>query len=392
MAWIACLWPCAALNAEQITVGEGGITTIQDAVAAALGNLDVDDTILIPPGTYNETVLVDFQTTIQESLAIERAGKKGVVTIVGATGSAITLRAAKETTLRKLTLQSASAFDAVSALRIDTSSSGVVCRQIKGVAGDDFGVVVAGANNIGCRFENCDFSGMSGMGFLLDGSAHELIDCTADDCGLNGLVFSADALLGSATSCTFAASGGTNSLQPGYVTLRGNGQRLIECDVSGAGGDGVWADGNGHVIVRSDSSDNVGVGFHLDDSSILLLDCSASGNAIGVDGGGLTATIDGGNFSKNLSHGIDVTEGGTTVLDAVCKSNGGDGIHVAVGAVGTLVRGCDLIKNALEGVVVEGSLSWIDSNTSRNGDSFVDLGTGNGGRDNLLEDGGTNDF
>ena len=378
------------LSAETISVGDEGIVTIQDAVDAALANADADDLIKIPPGDYTETVVIDYTTTIQESLEIKRQGKKGKVNITGASGTAITVRAATNVTLKNLILVSSSPADGLSALRIDMASNNIVCTKINGVAGDDFGAVVSGPNNIGCLFDRCDFSGMLAAGFTLDGAGHVLDGCSANDCG-DGIVMTDQALLCVITDCA-AIGNGSAGLVSGYISLDGNGHQVIKTEVGGSGDDGIYAVGNGHVLDGCTSNDNIDFGINLDDSSILVRDCSASGNDSGLSGGGLTATIQGGKYNDNTNHGINVTEGGTTVTGAKCKGNGQHGVNVAGGAAGSLVRDCKVISNDGEGIVVAGSLCWVEGNTSKGGDSLVDSGSNNGGRDNVLKDGGTNDF
>lgn len=380
-------------HAETITVTADGIDSIQAAVDQALTNADADDEIIVPPGTYDETVMVVLTgDTTQQSLLIRGKGKQPPL-IHGTAGTAMLIRDGRNVEIRNFALQSASALDGVPALMIDGSCGNIVATKLRGVAGDDVGVVATGIAVVGILLEKCDFSGMSGIGYRLDGMGHDIDGCTANDCGLNALVLTADALLCRVNDFTAHASGGTNAGAPGVITLRGNGHQLVNATVSGGGGDGICSMGSGHTFSDCAVTDNAAAGFRVEGSLALVENSVASGNAVGLLGGGLGTIILNSTFSDNDSHGIQITEGGASLDTVTARQNGGDGLHVDATVFGTNVHGGKFAKNAGEGAMVLGQLTWLEGNSAKQGDGFVDLGTNNHGRGNEVSGSSSpNDF
>ncbi len=378
--------------AEKITVGTGGIDTVQQAVDVATGNADPIDTILIPKGTYVESVVVNLQGVVQDKLIMRKTGK-GKVTIRSANTNqaALRLQNAKHVEISNLTLDSGNAADSVSALFIDGQSEDIQVDHVNGVAGDDIGVLVFGGLILGVRFNACDFSDMVGVGFILDGLGHELNDCRANACGFNAVLLTDDALNCRIIDGSFVAAGGSAAGNPGVVTVRGNGHVIEKAEIGGGGINGLFVDGGGHVVKNCVSSGNVGAGFSMEGAQVFAQGCTATGNAIGLAGGGLGATIEGGKYNGNLTHGIEITQGGTNVVGITASNNGMHGILINSGVLGTHVRSSTFKKNSGEAIMVEGQLTWLELNSAMNGNGFVNLGVNNSGRDNKV-DTGTNDF
>lgn len=381
-------------DAETIVVGKEA-NSIQAAVDAALANTDAEDVILVPGGTYDESVLVSFAALSdpadQQSLTLKTQGK-GKAVVRGVGGTALRLDGAAGVRLERLVLDSGSAADGLPALLIGGKSKDIEISKVDGVPGDDMGAVLLGANVLGVRFVDCDFSGMLATGFRIDGFGHELIDCKANACGMNGIVFTDQALNCLIEGCTVDAASGSTVVDPGMITIRGNGHRIIDTDVSGAGIHGIWLEGAGHLVENCDASDNAEAGFHLMGAQITVRDSTASGNLFGLQGGGLGATVVKSTFKDNLSHGVAITEGGTNLHSIKSIGNGGHGVHVAQVVLGTSILGSTLQKNTGEGLVVEGRLTWVEKNKAKKNDGLIDLGIDNGGRKNVVKNGAQNDF
>ncbi len=399
LAASVALGTCVAASAEQITVGQGAIVTIQDAVDQALANADTSDTVLIPKGTYNESVTVlNAVLPGQAKLTIKRTGD-GQVRIVGQGAAALHIQASENVVLQNLTLNSGSALDAVPALLIDGQSANIEVTSVVGVAGDDFGVVITGVTVLGACFTDCDFSDMGGCGFLLDGFGHELTNCEASACGLSGIVLTSSALNCMLSGCTAIANGGQWVTHPGVITLRGNGHYVKRTVAGGGGLDGFYVEGAGHRLLSCESNGNTNAGFNLDsstvDTQVLVQNGTAKQNTYGLLGGGLGATVKSGIFNNNLNDGVRLTEGGTNLLSLTANGNGGHGVYVTAGVIGTKIRDCLMKNNGGEGVHVLGQLTWLERNEAKNGDGLVDGANptdNNRGRDNTVSGGGINDF
>jgi hypothetical protein len=357
---------------------------------------------LIPPGTYLEAVFVSFEsltgTNVQERLSIQRTGT-GQVVIQGSVGfPAMHLQDVENVSLKKLTLDSGNSADSVPALLIDGQTINVECRQLLGVPGDDLGVVVVGSTDLnppttsGVLFDRCDFSGMLRKGFWLNGVGHRIRKSVANGCGENAVVLDSFSRNGSIEDLTAVASLAQDPDDTGYVTVRGTGHRLAEVSVSGAGMHGLFLDGEGHHVQDCDADGNGDSGYFINGGSAWLEDCNASGNLFGLRGGSPGLTVGGGRYNGNSSHGLLLSGDGSHLLSLVAKGNGGHGVLVKPEAERVVMRDCTLKNNGGEGAQVEGSLTWLEDNRGKQGDGFVDLGTDNGGRDNTVQSGSTNDF
>ncbi len=376
-------------HAAKITVGEGGIATIQDAVDAALANGDATDIVLAPGGTYQESIFVSFSGAPgQEQLTIRAAGG-GSVRITGVSPSpAIELQDVDGVILQDLELDSGG-IDAVPALLISGASRDVDVRDVIGAPGDDLGAVTT-AGTFGVRFDGCDFSAMLGRGFTIDGASHTLTGCRASSCGLNGLVLAATSRNVAVDGFEADAVGGSDAAQRGVITVHGEGHRISNCRATGGGLDGFFVDGSGHLLDGCEGSDNLQSGFNVDDAPVVLQGCDASGNLFGFRGG--RGMVEGGTSRANASHGIVLDQDGMHVVGVAADGNGGHGVFVLAGVSGGTVRGSSMKGNGGEGVLVQGDQTWVEGNVAKKGDGFVDDGTDNGGRDNKVKGNATNDF
>ncbi len=379
--WIGlalALWAGSAARdarADTIKVGANGITTIQQAVDAAILNTDANDTVVIPGGTYDEMVSITLTATAQKRLTLQRGGN-ATVTVRGTTGNpAIRVLDSSNVTLKNLVLKSGSSGDSVAALEVAGASLNIHGENLKGTFGDDVGVAVLGTNVSGVTLDACDFGGMVGFGYLLEGKNGTLDGCKADGCLLNSIVLAATSSNWAIRNSTFDGAGFTNPSLPGVVAIRGVGHRLEKITVTNGGSGGFWVDG---ALV----------------SGVLLERCTARNNLIGVLGGGAGVVISKGTYKKNTSHGLYLDHGGTTVKRATISGNGGNGIIVLAGANVTTIVGNRFKKNVAQGVFAQGAFAWLEDNTG-SGDGFdADelTGNANSGRDNTTDAGQVNDF
>lgn len=383
----------SSATAETWTVGEGGNLTIQDTVAAALADPAVDDTILIPAGTYDETVVVAYGASGQERMTIRRAGKKGTVTIQGTGGAALRLNGAHDVTVQDLTLQSSSAGDGIPALLVDNGSSNVTIKRVVGVAGDDVGTTISGSTTVGVTMTDCEFSGMVFVGFQVEGVGHVLTKCVADACGLNAFLLTDEALLCTLTKCRSDAQGmSTGGLFSGACVVDGKAHRLVKVKIENGAADGFHVLGDGHRFEKCTATGNAAAGFFIDDSQANFDGCTATENQDGLEGGGLGSVVSGGEFDDNLNHGVSVLIGGIEIDGISASGNVADGVRIDAAVFGTKVTDCTFKKNGGEGLRVQGQICWVVENTAKSGNGLVDEGTGNDGRDNKVKGAGTNDF
>jgi hypothetical protein len=397
-------WFCSAVlalacgggvvEAGTITVGNGGITTIQQAIDAALANADTSDTINIPSGIYAESVYISLTgTPTQASLALQRSGK-GLVQIVGTSAdkNAVRIQDAHGITLKNLTVQSFSAADGDEpAVEIGGVTSNVVLDGVSGVAGDDVGVVVSGTTTAGVLLKKCNFSGMTKVAFSIDGNAHTLDGCVADDVGGNAFLLSGTSTNCLLLNCSSDALTASDVSHPGLFTIRGTGHRLEKCTVKAAASHGFFFDGAAHRAVKCVAQD-CDVGFIALGTQVLLESCTSRLNTYGFQGGAEGGLILGGSFSDNTVHGVELTQNGMSVRNATLNSNLGQGIRVTAGVERSALVGNKFKSNGGDAIQVLGDNNWLESNKAT-GDSFVDLGTQNAGRANKVSGSGlTNDF
>jgi len=379
-------------SAEKITVGENGINTIQGAVLLALSNGDLEDTVCIPKGTYDETVCIDLTGTNQTSLVVQRSGKKGTVVINGeGTGNpAIKIDGVDNVTLKDLTLNSADNNDGVPALTIDDASN-IHVEKVSGTATDDAGVAT-GPDTLGVTLKNCEFSGMLLIGFDMDGKSHTLDKCTANACGDNGVILRDSSSNCQLTKVTANSNGGFDATHTGYVDVNGDGHYLDKCKVIGMGMDGIAIEGTGHRVNGCTVSDALQACIYVDDSQATITNCDASGGIFGFMGGGVGTVVEGGSFSNNSSHGLAFSFDGTQIRNVKADKNGGDGVQV-ITADGVSITDSSFKKNAGEAVNINGgSDCWVANNTAKGGEGFVDNGTDNAGTGNNAKNDGQNDF
>jgi hypothetical protein len=382
-----------AARAGSITVGSGGIATIQQAIDAALANADVADTINIPAGLYTEGVYISLTgTPTQTSLTLQRSGK-GQVLIKGdaVRPNAVQIQDASGIVLKNLVVMSHSPSDGGEpAVDIGGASTNIVLDNVDGISGDDNGIVVAGTTTLGVLLKKCDFPGMTDVAFSLDGNAHTLDGCTANAAGNNAFLLSATSTNCLLTNCSSDSPAASDIGQPGLFTIRGSGHRLDKCTVGSSASHGFFFDGTAHRALKCVAQD-CDVGFIALGAQVLLESCTSRQNTFGFQGGAEGGLILSGAYSENTSHGIDLTQSGMSVRKATCNSNSGQGIRIFTGVERSAIVGCKFKSNQGEAVQVLGDKNWLESNTA-SGDGFVDLGSQNGGRANKVSKLSTNDF
>jgi hypothetical protein len=333
-------------------------------------------------------VLITLTTT--QHLTIMGKGKNSETLIqgVGALNPAIRISSFSNVSIENLILMSSGAADGVAALEILGDSSNVTCNDVRGMASDDVGVEL-GPDTLGVLLENCEFSGMSQRGFIIDGRSHSLMRCTADACGLNGFLFAEDSANCLVHRCRAAATGGSDPTNTGVIDVNGTGHLIRDSEAHG-GLDGFAIRGSGHRLHDCEAGNHSGSAFKLVGQAHLS-ECSGIQSLVGFSGGGDGCLIEGGSFQGNASHGLQLDVDGTAVREATANNNGGHGIEIS--ADGCLVYDCSFNKNGGEAVTVTpaGSSNWLEANKAKGDDGFVDQGNGNAGRDNKVKN-GVNDF
>lgn len=383
---------CGAARGAVLTVGPS--QSIQTAIDLLMINSDSFDTIRVAPGTYNESLLIDFSGTNQVGLTIVRLQNQRPVITGG-----ILVRDAFQVTLSGLRVDSNHG-DQLAAIRVRDSSA-VAIDRCSGFPGDDggldaqdsFEIVVLSSDFVGMN----DTAGQGGYGVQIVGGCAHFLN-SVDASGNETVGFSIEA----------------DEVEMKNLVAVGN--------ESG----GILVDGLENTLKNSESKNNEGFGISVI-GGCDIKGCDVNGNdgvgiRFGEDGG---STQHGGSvknctLKKNGSNGIVVKEEHRGLLikgNTLNENSGsavrlvGDGNHVtdnnikksksgSDGGHGVLVidvssRNCidqnTFKENAGAGVRLLGDDNYILANVGKNGDGFIDAGgTGNSGRANVSN--GTNDF
>ncbi|MFG0317186.1 MAG: right-handed parallel beta-helix repeat-containing protein [Planctomycetota bacterium JB042] len=379
-------------RADVITVGPS--QDIQDAIDLLMINSDPTDTVRIAPGTYAESLVIDFSGTNQTGLTIVRDQNQRPIITGG-----ILVRDAFRVTLYGLRVDSPHG-DGNAAIRVRDSSA-VSVERCSGFAGDDGGLDASDSFEIVVL--DSDFVGMDetggegGIGVRIDGGcAHYLDDVVASSNEAIGFLIEADEV------------------------------RMAKLVAEGNGEGGIAVHGFANSLSKSDANKNDGFGIEV----VGVCDvkkCDVNGNEgtgirFGEDGG---ATMHGGsirncNVKKSGGNGIVVKEehrglliqenkviesGGSavrlvgdanhvtknTIKDSKSGSDGGHGVLVTSSSGRNCIDQNTFNDNSGVAVRVEGDSNYVLANKGKGGDGFVDAGgSGNSGRANSTS--GTNHF
>lgn len=352
----------------RIRVGKGGKGNCL-SLKVALRQAAPGAEILILPGTYKESVVVDKDVSI---LAL---GEPGEVIIEGAGGPVLSMQT-RSATLRGLTLQAA---PGEAALRISGGSpliegcalkGGGLCAELKGAGTAPIfrDCVFLAEGAVGIRAETGTLVRMEGgrilgyreVGVAVEPGAQASLQGATVGPGLGiGLRVRAR---GQATleGCSLSGDAGAVELE---ADARG---QFMECKLMDTRFAGLLALEHSHAVLEScEIGNHACAGVHaLAGANIVLRQCRIVGNAgFGVSvmdrglvtmeactvqangGAGLFihhgATVQARNctFSEGKSLGVDCAEGGQGVLDACeISENAGAGVQVEPGGSLLLVR------------------------------------------------------
>lgn len=367
---------------------------IQQAIDLALTNGDKEDVIFVNPGVYDESLDIDYGSSIQTLLYIVH-NTNLAPTITGG----VTIQDSSLVTLDGFSIRS-SFGDTNAAVRI-SNTVGAAIVQCQFAAGDFGGVDASNSYEVvvnTCKFGAMEQSGGQG-GFgvrILGRCAHRVLDCT------------------------FKGDEGRS------VWIEADRTDVQDCSVSQAGGDcGVYIEGLVNAVkkttVKDGDNDGVRVVGVCDVNSCTLQNNGNVGLRIGLNNGDVYF---GGKISKNTikdndSNGIlvDQDQDGVDIRDNDVFNNSGAGIRLKAdgcsvrdnniqktssggqGGHGVLVdttsdRNClranQFKSNSGNAIVVEGDDNYLLLNSASDSDGYIDNGSQNAGRDNATK--GTNQF
>lgn len=390
-----------SLLAVLATVGPAGAASIevkpplkiQDAVDIALTNGDSVDAIFVQPGTYDESVVIDFGASGQQSLSLIRTKfprpeiTGGVVVIGG-----------KLVTLLGFEIDSPHG-DGQAAVRI-IDSQAVTIAHCVGVHGDDGGIDATGSVQVtvdGGAWDNMLTSGGgTGDGIrIVGGCGHAVRGTEAKYNKGVGVRIEAPLSLVKKVKAIENVQGGVvidglNNTAKNVVARDNGGPGLTVlgvCDVTNgtftkngdAGvqiGDGGAQSFSGGSLTGNTISKNDGPGLHVreDQDGLEIRD-----NAVMSNGG----------------PGIRLHSDANRLHDNTCKGNGGSGhgILVLAGSASNCLTDNTLSSNEGEGIRVEGDDNLLVGNRAKGDDGIVSSsGTiGNQGHANKTA-AGKNDF
>jgi predicted Ser/Thr protein kinase len=368
--------PVAETSGHLIRVGKGGqgqCLSLKVALRQAKPGME----ILILPGAYRESVVVDKAVTILAQ------GEAGEVVLEGATGPAMVIQA-RGAVIRGITLR---AMEGEAAVRI---SGGAPLVEQCVIEGGLAGAVVDGAGT-SALFRDCTFTGRGAWGLVTEQGAQ----ARAEGGALTGFreagvlvrpgaqVSLAGTQVGpgdgvalriqgrgqaEVQDCSLAAAAGSVEVEPegrvqltrcrlmdsryaGLLALERSHAVLEACELGGHECSGAHVLAGANVMLRQCRLvGNAGFGLSVMDRGLATLEgCTVQANG----GAGLLihhgATIQARNssFSEGRSLGVDCAEGGQGVLDG-CEilGNAGAGVQVEPGGSLLLVR-CTL-KDGLD--------------------------------------------
>ena len=241
--------------AANITVGENGINTIQEAIDAA----EDGDTILVPAGTYDENLTIDKQVTlIGAQSGIDPTGdggRSGAETVING-NIAVTL-GADGATIDGFTLNKGAGNIGI---RLETGATDITIENniLNGGAVNDFSAATRGilnddnGGNTGLTVSQNSISGWRTGFYVEEGAPEAVISGNDFDGNLVGLAFEEP------DGQVVTGNSFTNNQLEGIGLGLGDGSREVTLDgntFAGNGGQpvGVYTDGDGITVTSSDA-------------------------------------------------------------------------------------------------------------------------------------------
>ena len=375
--------------AANITVGENGITTIQEAIDAA----EDGDTILVPAGTYDENLTIDKQVTLigaQNGIdPTGDGGRGGEETVIN--GNIAVTVGADGATIDGFTLNKGAGNVGI---RLETGATDITIENniLNGGAVGDFSAATRGilnddnGGNTGLTVSQNSFSGWRTGFYVEEGAPGAVISGNDFDGNLVGLAFEEpDGQV--VTDNSF-----TNNQLEGIGLGLGDGSREVTLDgntFAGNGGQpvGVYTDGDG-ITVTSDAGGTGGV--------LVLQDGATDVELLGE--GGLSVTGNSGDNEITGNNGANVLDGagGADTLA------GGFGDDSVVGGEGDDVlygNGDDIVatfstdfSEFAAGPITDGENDWILRGNADRDQEIVDLGGDRGNVFRISSDPSITDF
>lgn len=347
---------------QPIRVGRGGQAL---SLKVALRNARSGSQIILLPGHYRESVVVDKDVSIQAQ------GDPGQVVLEGVGGPALTLQA-PGVVLRGFTLRapagetaflSAGGSAQVEACVLEGVESCVdlrggasvqfqACRmETRGVGvrvGEDAqlrlqGGCVTGASQVGilvlpggqAALQDAEIGNGSGVGVHVEARGQAVLEaCMIQEAAAGGVEVAPEGRV-QMVRCTLAGS-----RYAGLMALERSHAVVEDCVLSGHACSGVHVLAGANVLLRACRvRENPGFGLSVMDRGLATLDgCTlqANGGAGLLIHHGATVQARNSTFSEGRALGVDCAEGGQGVLDG-CEIAGNAGVGVQVEPGGSLL-------------------------------------------------------
>lgn len=375
---------------QQIKVGKGGRGQCL-SLKVALRQAKPGAEIILAPGVYRESVVVDKAVTILST------GAPGEVIVEGTRGASVELRS-PGATLRGLTLRAPAGQPALRILGGTSSLEGCVLES------DAAGAQMEGAGTT-AHFVACTFAGAGRQGLvvgegsqaridggmLTDFSAEGMLVASGGQATINRMVLGPGEgvalrvqgrghavledceLMGAAASVEVEPDGRVqltgcrlmDSRYAGLLALERSQVVMEGCDLGNHDCSGIHVLAGANVMLRQCRLvANKGFGLSVMDRGLATLEnCTvqANGGAGLLIGHGATVQARGCSFAEGKSLGVDCAEGGQGVLDG-CEFLGNEGAGVQVEPGGSILLVRCLLKDGRDTglLLLEDSLATLE--------------------------------
>ncbi len=275
---VACLSLASTVSAGDPNPTTRIVPTDYETITAAIDASNAGDEIIVKPGTYDESLLIDgaFGLTL-------RAQKAGSVRVTGTEGIVVS----NSVRVEIFGLDVEGATDAAVFFNGDTTD----CRldRVSVIAGEDSGITLFGDRHVAtrCSVEAADFfayfvdgantvlsrcSASNGdIAMFLNGQNHTVIDCKIKDMNI-GVVMGADNALVANTTFT-KIDGVALDIEGEFITARGNRIRKARC--------GIDIDEPATIIGnRITKVDDIAI--NVDSDGVVIADNIAAGSRVGL--------------------------------------------------------------------------------------------------------------